>query len=144
VTVLIVDDEPGDLDSERDALALAGYDILTADSAESAIEKFIERAGEIDVAVLDISLPGRNGVELFHELLKQNPRMRVLFVSGHVGAEVVRFYGLRTINRHFLKKPFAREALVERLAEIMNSPHQMKLQDFELPRPGASRDASPH
>ena len=131
MTALIVDDEPSDLDPTRAALEAAGYRTLTAASTEEALQKFTGNATSIDLAVLDISLPGRNGVELFQDLLRLNPEMRVLFVSGHVGAEVIRFYGLRASGRNFLKKPFYEGALLARVGEVMSATHRLRLEDFE-------------
>ena len=40
-------------------------------------------------------------VELAKELLRRKPALRILFISGHVGSEVIRFYGMRTSDQHF-------------------------------------------
>lgn len=124
MTVLIVDDEPSDLEATREALEGAGFQILAADSYESALEIFEPHARDVGLAVLDVSLPGRNGIELYRELEKRNPAIKVLFVSGHVGAEVIRFYGLKATDRHFLQKPFEADELIERVGEIVRVPQK--------------------
>jgi DNA-binding response OmpR family regulator len=124
MTVLIVDDEPSDLEPTRKALEGEGFQVLGADSYDSALEIFEPHARDVGLAVLDVSLPGRNGVELYRELEKRNPAIKVLFVSGHVGAEVIRFYGLEATDRHFLQKPFEAHELIERVGEIVRVPQK--------------------
>ncbi len=130
MTILVVDDEPSDVEAARGALESAGFQVLEADSYGSALKVFAKNADEMHGALLDISLPGRNGIELAQELLKRNPKLGILFVSGHVGAEVIRFYGLRVTDRHFLKKPFQPAELISRLEAILNSSEPLRLADF--------------
>jgi DNA-binding response OmpR family regulator len=141
VTVLVVDDEPHDIEATRNPLEKAGFLVFSADSIESALQIFRRNARGFDMAVLDISLPGRNGVDLYQELLTLNPNLKVLFVSGHVGAEIIRFYGLRATDRHFLQKPFDAAGLVARVREIIESPAQLRLEDFQA-HPRETRSAN--
>lgn len=124
MTILVVDDEPSDLESARLALEGAGFEVIGAESYETALAAFEPHARDIGFAVLDVSLPGRNGVELYRELEKRNPGIKVLFVSGHVGAEVIRFYGFEVSDSHFLQKPFHSDELVERVGEIVRLPQK--------------------
>jgi two-component system cell cycle sensor histidine kinase/response regulator CckA len=119
--VLVVDDEPLDVELIRRVLTGGGFQVLDADSYDSAMRVFDEAHSRIDLVLVDVSLPGRNGVELAKELVKRKPGLRLLFVSGHVGFEVVRFYGMRTTDRHFLQKPFRSEVLLARVRETMQS-----------------------
>lgn len=124
MTVLIVDDEPTDLELSKLALEGAGFEVLQADGYETALQTFEPHARDVGLAVLDVSLPGRNGVELYRELEKRNPALKVLFVSGHVGAEVIRFYGFDATDRHFLQKPFRGDELAERVREVVRVPRK--------------------
>jgi two-component system cell cycle sensor histidine kinase/response regulator CckA len=119
--ILVVDDEPLDVDLIRRVLAGGGFQVLDADSYDSALRVFDEAHSAIDLVLVDVSLPGKNGVELAKELVKRKPSLRILFVSGHVGFEVVRFYGMRTSDRHFLQKPFRSEVLLARVRETLQS-----------------------
>jgi DNA-binding response OmpR family regulator len=131
VNILIVDDEPADVETAGKALHDRGWKVFSADSYEAAIETFDQHADEINLAVLDISLPGHNGVDLFQELLRRKAGLKVLFISGHVGAEIIRFYGLRANDRHFLAKPFRPQELIARVEEIARSSEPLQLTDFE-------------
>ena len=123
--VLVVDDEPLDVDFIQRTLESAGFRVITANNPTSARQRFLEHAGEIDLLVIDVSLPGKNGVEVANELLRLKPDVRVLFNSGHVGAEVIRFYGLPATDRHFLTKPFEAQTLIDRVLEILENPEPL-------------------
>ncbi len=105
----------------RRSLNAAGFVVFDAENAAEAIQRFEMHRDEIDMLVTDISLPGRNGVELAQALLRRRSQLKVLFVSGHVGAEVIRFYGFAATDQHFLKKPFRDQEFVARVREILSS-----------------------
>ena len=142
MTVLVVDDELNDIEAIRAPLEKAGFLVFSADSVGSALQVFQHNARGFDMAVLDISLPEKNGVDLYQELLALNSNLKVLFVSGHVGAEIIRFYGLRATDRHFLRKPFDSAVLVARVREIIQSPAQLRLEDFQPPRETRSANSA--
>jgi DNA-binding response OmpR family regulator len=116
-TALIVDDERLDVEFLKRVLTGAGFTVYGAASSDEAVRLFDFQNEEIDLLLVDVSLPGRNGVELAKELLKRKPNLRLLIASGHVGAEVIRFYGMQTTDRHFLQKPFTSTALLARTSE---------------------------
>jgi DNA-binding response OmpR family regulator len=120
-TILIVDDEESDRDNIRRILTGKGYTTVEADSYETAMSVFEENRYSIALLVADISLPGGNGCDLAVALSKQHSDLRVLFVSGHVGAEVCQYYGLDVSDEHFLQKPFEAAELISRVSQIMSS-----------------------
>ena len=104
--------------------------MFAVDSYDAAIQIFQQHPDGIDIAVLDVSLPGKNGVDLYQELLTRTPTLRPLRFRPR-GAEVIRFYGLRATDRHFLKKPFEAAGLIARVREIIQSPKQLVMEDFK-------------
>ena len=112
-TILVIDDEASDREMMSETLRRDGYTVLEANAYQDALRVFA-RNGEIDLMVSDVSLPGGNGCELAMAIRKQKPDIRMLFVSGHVGAEECRFYGLELSDLHFLRKPFSATDLVSR------------------------------
>jgi DNA-binding response OmpR family regulator len=78
--VLVVDDEPLDVELIRRVLTGGGFQVLDADSYDSAMRVFDEAHSRIDLVLVDVSLPGKNGVELAKELVKRKPGLRLLFV----------------------------------------------------------------
>ena len=119
-TVLVVDDEEADRSDIRQVLQSAGYPVVEAANCEEAIA-ISGQNSSIGFLVADVSLPDGDGCDLAVRLHGENPDLRVLFVSGHVGAEVCRFYGLDIRDVHFLRKPFSAEMLLSRVKAIGES-----------------------
>ncbi len=119
--MLIVDDEPIDIKTMRRVLETdAHLSVLTACDYNDAM-RVAETHPEIDLALIDVALPGKNGVELARHLLAAKPGLRIVFVSGHVGAEVIRFYGMNAGDEHFLQKPFDSKTLLEKTRQALES-----------------------
>jgi len=93
----------------------------------------------VDLLIADVALPERNGCELAKHLLGIEPQLGVLFVSGFVGYEVCKQYGIPVSDLHFLPKPFVARELVARVDEILNSPR-----NSPFPVPGEGRDLEAH
>ena len=86
ITVLVVDDEEVDRTKASNALSAEGHRVLDADSYSDAIAVFDMNRDAITFLVADVSLPDGNGCALAIAMRKQKKDLRVLFVSGHVGA----------------------------------------------------------
>lgn len=120
--ILIVDDEEVDRAVMRRTLERAGLAVLEAASYEAASELFGEQSSEIDVAIIDVSLPGRNGVDLGRSFLRTRRDLKFLFTSGWVGAELLRTHRIEDSEKHFLPKPFRPADLVARVRSILEDP----------------------
>ena len=128
--ILVVDDEQVDRELIRDILQRAGHIVLEADCYAQAVEIFHRHSRQVDLLVADVAMPEKNGCELAKQLLGSHPELGVLFVSGFVGAEVCKQYGIPVSDIHFLSKPFVGRDLSARVAEIINSP---RTSPFTLP-----------
>jgi two-component system cell cycle sensor histidine kinase/response regulator CckA len=119
-TVLVVDDEETDRTAIIDGLSREGFDVLAAENYEQAID-FCNSDPRISFLVADVALPDGNGCALAIAARQKLPDLRVLFVSGHVGGEACRYYGLDVTDSHFLRKPFTSAQLVDRVKEVMSA-----------------------
>jgi DNA-binding response OmpR family regulator len=125
--VLIVDDEPLDIENTGKILeSTGGFAVYTASDYTEAVGVFERHGAEIDLALIDVALPGKNGVELAKTLLAARPDLRVIFVSGHVGASVIRFYGINAGDEHFVQKPFEAETLLAKVRHALSSNHPLQ------------------
>jgi len=108
IPILIVDDEPNVRLMYRTALAGLGYDIFEANSGESALEQF--RARKYEVAILDLRMPGMDGLELLGKMqqLGINTPVAIITAYGDV-PNAVRAMELGAID--FLPKPPTPEQL---------------------------------
>lgn len=127
--VLVVDDELSDREAMQKLLQEHGYTVLEARDYQEALTVFAECEREIDLLVTDISLPGNNGCELANAMLRLKPDLKVLFISGHAGAEICRFYGIPKSDLHFMRKPFKPADLLSRVRAVLSSTEPF----FELP-----------
>jgi CheY-like chemotaxis protein len=120
-TILVVDDEAEDRQSIRTALETRGDTVLEASNYCSAVKTFEQHRDEINLLITDLSLPANNGCELAQNIMQSRPDMKVLFISGHAGAELCRFYGLVNPDLHFLEKPFKPIDLLVRVWRVLFS-----------------------
>src|SRR5207247_4395073 len=81
-TVLAVDDESTVLALARDILEMHGYRVLTARNGEEALRLYRNRAAEIDLVLLDLTMPVMGGYECFRQMQRVNPHVRVVISSG--------------------------------------------------------------
>lgn len=79
--ILVVDDEPELIELYQEFITRAGYEVLSAGSAEEALG--IQKTENIWVAFLDLNLPGMNGVELCRQLKRNYPIIIAYAVTGY-------------------------------------------------------------
>ena len=120
-TLLLVDDEHADREQIRHILHSEDYTILVARTYGDALIVFEKNRNAVDLLISDIALPGGNGCDLAIAMKNRKPDLRVLFISGKVGAQVCQYYGLEVSDEHFLRKPFAPSDLLARVSNILNS-----------------------
>jgi two-component system, cell cycle sensor histidine kinase and response regulator CckA len=107
--VLVVDDDPVVAAIVRRALEAGGYTVLSAAGAAEAIAATERLAGELDVLVTDISMPGVQGPDLAAMIRATRPDMGVVFMSGDTGDLIMPGRGA-SAWWEYLPKPFSVEA----------------------------------
>ena len=120
-TIMLVDDEVRERKRLRVILRSAGYDVIEARDFHEARATYQRRRDEIQMLLIDVSLPGNNGCELAKSARAHDPEVKVLLMSGRTGAEVCKFYGIPATDVHFLAKPFRAADLVERVRYVLES-----------------------
>lgn len=101
--VLVVDDDTPFLETIVEGLTLAGLQVERAQSGDEALE--ILARSKVDVCVLDLVLPERDGVEIYAQLKARSPELSVIAMTGHDVAELVREV-MKGGADHCLRKPF--------------------------------------
>jgi DNA-binding NtrC family response regulator len=111
--VLLVDDEKDFTSVLSERLEARGLRVDTAPDGRSAIDKV--DGSSYDVVVLDLAMPGMDGVETLRRLLEKNPDLQVIMLTGHAtlqkGIEAVRL-GAREV----LEKPADLASLLEKIS----------------------------
>ncbi|MBN2122719.1 MAG: response regulator [Deltaproteobacteria bacterium] len=85
--LLLVDDNADFLDSTKDVLEEAGYLVMTASNGEEALS--LSRKEAFDVILMDIKMPGLNGVETFLQMKKRDPEVKVVLFTAYSVAELI-------------------------------------------------------
>lgn len=113
--VLIVDDDVDHAESLADVLEMRGHPVELAHSGEDAIDCF--RSGVFDLVLLDVKLPGMNGVETFLELKKIRPAARVMMMTGFSLEQLIA-QAIENGALGVLYKPFAATDLLSTLGQV--------------------------
>ena len=114
LSVLVVDDDPGMVTTLQDILSASGYAVEVAHSGTEALERVSER--QPDWILLDIRMPGMNGVEAYRELERRSPDSSVIFMTAFANSDLVR-QARGTGAVLVLPKPIDLERLIDRLAQ---------------------------
>ncbi len=101
-SLLLVDDDAVYRTRLAKAIAARGYDVLSAEKAEAALA--LARGQKVELAVLDLRMPGESGLELLRQLRALHPEVRVVMLTGYGSiATVMEAVHLGAVN--YLTKP---------------------------------------
>ena len=128
--VLLVDDELEFLETLVKRLTKRGLNISTAKSGEEALK--IIRGKGIDVAVLDVRMPGMDGIQTLREIKKIDPLMEVIMLTGHASVEVA-IEGMELGAFDYLMKPADIDELFYKLQDAFKKKtiQQEKIEKLE-------------
>src|SRR5688572_28230000 len=85
VTLVAVDDDPTTLELIKEALEGMDLQIRALTDPDEALEFILEK--QVDIAVLDLVLPGRDGMELLETIVQKSPNTEVLLMTGHYSTD---------------------------------------------------------
>ncbi len=111
-SVLVVDDEDDFRDSLRDRLQLRGYAVDAAPTGEKGLEVLGER--DFDVVVLDIRMPGMDGLACLKQVKAAKPLVEVVLLTGH-GTVESGIEGLQLGAFDYVLKPVPMDELIEKI-----------------------------
>jgi two-component system response regulator MprA len=117
VKILVVDDERAVRESLRRALELEGYEIELAEDGSQALDR-VEADGEPDAMILDVLMPGVDGLEVSRTLRRQGSKVPILMLTARTQVED-RVEGLDAGADDYLTKPFALEELLARVRALL-------------------------
>jgi two-component system nitrogen regulation response regulator NtrX len=109
--VLIVDDEEGILESLSGIFEDEGYDVLTSSSGEDALRILKEQEQSPDLMLLDVWLPGIDGIQALKEIKSLKPDLPIIMISGHGNIELA-VKATRMGAYDFLEKPLSLERVL--------------------------------
>jgi two-component system OmpR family response regulator len=129
--VLVVDDEVDFLEAFVDRLKMRGLDARGVESGEEALE--LLKRQEFDVVVLDVKMPGMDGVETLREMKRNWPIMEVIMLTGHASVESG-IEGMKLGAYDYIMKPADIDELMEKMqqAHEKKSVHEEKIQQAKI------------
>jgi PAS domain S-box-containing protein len=120
-TLLIVEDRADVRRLAMSILQLEGYHLLESECADDALAVSECYAGEIDLLVTDVVMPGMTGCELADRLVARRPGLKVLYMSGYSGEAIVA-EGALDAGTDYLAKPFTPEQLTGKVRGALRAP----------------------
>ena len=118
-TIVVVEDEEIVRNLTTEFLELLGYRVHAVGHPEEALKLCEEHHGSIHLLLTDIVLPQMDGTRLYKAVALLRPDIRVVYVSGAAQDSGVDKNTLRS-GGHFLKKPFALDALATKVREVLD------------------------
>jgi two-component system, NtrC family, nitrogen regulation response regulator NtrX len=115
--VLIVDDDPGIRDTLRMILEYEGYEVATAGDGKAALSSL--ETDRVDAVLLDIKMPGMDGLEILDRIVERDAPPPVLMISGH-GDIATAVEATRRGAADFLEKPPERERILVSLKNALS------------------------
>ncbi len=110
-TILLVDDERSIRDLGEEILTTAGYKVLTASTGREALEIFLEAQDEVSLVILDLVMPQMGGRQCLEELLKIDPKLKILISTGYSANGATEGKPLSGA-RGFISKPYNSKELL--------------------------------
>jgi two-component system cell cycle sensor histidine kinase/response regulator CckA len=117
-TILVVEDQTSLRRLVVRILQSGGFATLDAGRAADGLELVRERRGVLDLAIVDMVMPGMSGLDLATDLDREYPSLKILYISGYVdsiAADVI----ARRAPDCLLLKPFTRQALLDRVRMLL-------------------------
>ncbi len=115
--ILVCEDEAAIRDFVVINLRRAGYDVVEADCGEMALQKYEENGGDFDVAILDIMMPGIDGLQVCKELRNKNSGIGIIMLSART-QEMDKVTGLMLGADDYITKPFSPSELTARVDSL--------------------------
>jgi DNA-binding NtrC family response regulator len=116
MNILIVDDERIVLDSCKRVLEAAGYSVTLVTSADKALEAMSAEA--FSLVLMDIKMPGRDGMSLMREVKEKWPDIPVIIMSGYATHETMAQVS-KTDAASFIAKAFTPDELAETIRKVL-------------------------
>ncbi len=123
IKIMLVDDEERFLATTRKLLEKRGYDVQTASSGTEALEKL--KKHDIHVVILDVKMPGMDGISTLKEIKMRFPLVEVIMLTGHGTIEFA-VDGLKAGATNFLMKPSDPNELIAKAEEAFAKRQQLE------------------
>ena len=115
---LVVDDELEVRTTVATILERMGFQVLWAADGQEGLDRFREQKGQVDLVVLDLTMPRMDGIECFQGMYAINPTVPVILSSGFNEREIRHAFAAEHLV-HFLQKPYTVPAMMAKVREVL-------------------------
>ncbi|NIO27732.1 MAG: response regulator [Candidatus Latescibacteria bacterium] len=131
IRVLVVDDEKEFVEALSQRLKLRNFEVLTAFDGDEAISCVKDK--DLDVVVLDVRMPGRDGIGILSEIKQTKPLVEVIMLTGHATVPAA-IEGMKLGAFDFLLKPTETDDLVTKIQNAYNrkAEHEERIRKAEI------------
>jgi DNA-binding NtrC family response regulator len=130
--ILLVDDEVPFVETMAKRLNKRGFDILSAYSGQEALDR-LSLHSNIDVVILDVKMPGMDGIQVLEEIKNRFPITEVIILTGHATVESA-IEGMKLGAFDYLMKPCDMDQLVSKVESAVQRrrAHEEKIQRVRM------------
>lgn len=118
-TILVAEDDDDVVGVMRTILEGAGYSVITAFDGLDAVKRFMESRGSIQLVIMDVIMPRKNGKEAYDEITGIAPGTRVIFTSGYT-EDIINNGVIFDEGLDFISKPLNSGALLRKVREVLD------------------------
>jgi DNA-binding response OmpR family regulator len=118
-TVIVAEDYESVRVFLRDKLERFGYSVIEAEDGEEAIHKFRENKEKVNLLLLDVISPRKNGTEFYEEIIGIKPGMKTLFLSGFSEDFIHEQWGAEK-GLHLISKPVTISELLRNVRKVLD------------------------
>jgi len=118
-TILVAEDDETVRNLVYSLLSEFGYKVILAEDGQDAVDKFAVNSDRIKLVIMDIIMPRKNGKEAHDEIMRMNPCIKVLYISGYT-AEIMEVRGEIEEGTELITKPVQPMDLLRKIREILD------------------------
>ncbi|MBV5341426.1 MAG: response regulator [Deltaproteobacteria bacterium] len=114
-TILLVEDEELVREFLADALTTHGYTVIMAEDGQDAVNKYKESLGPVDIVLMDVMMPRKDGVSAHKEISEFDPNSKIILMSGYTSESLG---CIENIN--FIQKPMLPSIMFKQIREALD------------------------
>jgi CheY-like chemotaxis protein len=118
-TILVAEDNEKVRDLTKAVLEEFGYTVIEAVDGNDAVHKFMENRDKVQLLLLDVVMPEKNGKEAYEEIRATSPGMKVIFTSGYT-ADIINKKGIPAGALNYISKPASPRELLVKVREVLD------------------------
>lgn len=116
-TILIAEDDESLRKLMEIVLSGSGYKVLIAIDGDDAVKKFMMNINAVHLCLLDVIMPKKSGIDVYHEIKKVRPDIITVFMSGYTAKKI---NSLPEENAHILLKPVDPRTLLSTIRKLLD------------------------